>query len=406
MNKNLYIIIFIAGSVLIAVLMALSIFRPSSTKEQINNSTVAPTSVPIYRPGSRNIPSHSPLIPTPMLPLEKREMSFTLQNFTPYSSSAFNIGYSTLNDKFYIEQKNNQADEEFQLFLKKNGIENMYNKYPDLFEIKSTNIAILIQNENDSLPNGDGFEDELLSSTSPTGTSTYQQQGKQNQTSSFNTLVKNLLSFKVPDTSTTETLVVDVPFDSGVTPTTSLISNTQVSGLPEKPFIFIQPLSPSYKQSVQYDWGPYRCFNPPGQQPGAKAIQAYINEHWGGGTGYIGNCTPKNGKYSIHAEGRAVDSFFYVGDKLQQGNEAFGWLLTNASAIGIQYIKYWRVQWAAGNKLGLHCVTDARDQAVHSTHIHFELNWAGSKKQTPYFTQGAMRPSTIKINQEVCPIVK
>lgn len=406
MSKNFSVIIFSAGSVLTAVLFALSVFRSDPTIEQNNSSKRVPTAIPVFRSRSYDPPSLSPVAPTPMLPLEKREISFKLQNFMPYSSDALSIGYSTLTDKFYIEQKNSQADEEFQFFLKKNGLGNIYDTYPDLFEIKSTNIAILIQNENNTLPEGDGFEVELLRSVPLTGTSTYQQQRKQNQTSSFNSLVKNLMTVKVPEATITKKFVVDVPLGGGITPTTAQVSTTQYTGSTEKPFIFNQPLSPAYKQNVQYDWGPYSCFNPPGQQSGAKAIQAYINEHWGGGTGYIGNCTPKNGKYSIHAEGRAVDSYFYVGDKMKEGNEAFGWLLTNASAIGIQYIKYWRVQWAAGNKLGLHCVTDARDQAVHSTHIHFELNWAGAKKQTPYFTQGAGRPSTIKIDQDVCPIVK
>lgn len=404
MNKQFTIIISITTALLVSLLVAISFFRSQEKINQSTHSTVAPTSVPINRGSSPTSVGTHYVVPTPMMPVDKRDASFKLQGTLPYNSDALAIEYSTLSDKFYIEQKNAKADEEFQAFLEKNGLKEMYDKYPDLFVVKSTNIKNLIDQENRNLLDDSELSVEFATSPVPTlisqKPSTYAEQRNNNQLNAFESFTRSVFSFnKIVPTSTPQKILPNLVFTSDAPESTSQKSTTY------KQSPYIQPLSPAYKQNVQYDWGPYSCFNPPGQQPGAKAIQAYINAHWGGGTGYIGNCTPKDGKFSIHAEGRAVDSYFYVGDKMQQGNAAFGWLLTNAQNIGIQYIKYWRVQWAAG-KLGLHCVTDARDQAVHSTHIHYELNWAGAKQQTPYFTQGINKPSTITINQDVCPIVK
>ncbi len=71
------------------------------------------------------------------------------------------------------------------------------------------------------------------------------------------------------------------------------------------------------------------------EQPGAKALQLYVNSQWGGGTVWIQNCRNQssgNGRLSVHAQGRAVDSFFDANNpaQLDNGNSAFEWLLTNA----------------------------------------------------------------------------
>ncbi len=142
------------------------------------------------------------------------------------------------------------------------------------------------------------------------------------------------------------------------------------------------------------------------EQPGAKEIQRYINSIWGGGTGYITVCkevSTGGGATSVHSEGRAVDSSFNALSPtgLDSGNKTFEWLLTNAEAIGVQYIKFWRVQWSP--KAGISCVSTKDDQVTHSNHLHFELNWAGARQETPYFTSGGITDSTVTINQEICP---
>ncbi len=144
------------------------------------------------------------------------------------------------------------------------------------------------------------------------------------------------------------------------------------------------------------------------EQAGAKQIQLDINTMWGGGTGSILACrevSTGGGSRSVHSEGRAIDSFFNVStpEELREGNQAFGWLLANADNIGIQYLKFWRVQWSPSR--GINCVKSRDDQSVHSNHLHAELNWSGSNKQTPYFTSGEKDDFAVNIDQGICPLL-
>lgn len=142
------------------------------------------------------------------------------------------------------------------------------------------------------------------------------------------------------------------------------------------------------------------------QQPGSKAIQLLLDSKFGGGTNSIYNCRLARGSsstVSMHASGRAVDSYHYVTnpDDLRRGNEAMGWLIANAELIGLQLVVFWRLAWTP--KQGLRCNTSAFNQRVHSTHLHFDLNWDGALKKTPHFNGQPAGDATVEINQDLCP---
>ncbi|MCA9348877.1 hypothetical protein KC878_01895 [Candidatus Saccharibacteria bacterium] len=125
------------------------------------------------------------------------------------------------------------------------------------------------------------------------------------------------------------------------------------------------------------------------QQPGAKAIQKLVNDKYGqGGTGVIGRC--RDAGPDMHSTGRAVDSYFkaYVPAELAKGNSALGWLVTNADIFGIDYAKFWKVEWYRSK--GWQCVASAKSAQEHITHIHFQLSWDGAVEKTAYFTDGAV----------------
>lgn len=104
----------------------------------------------------------------------------------------------------------------------------------------------------------------------------------------------------------------------------------------------------------------------------------------------------------IHQEGRAQDVYAWVSrGEMEKGNSIFEWLISNADLMGIQYIKYWKVEWNPTQ--GVKCVNSVDQRNNHSTHIHYELNWDGAKANTPYFTSGQGRNSYITINQDICP---
>lgn len=138
-------------------------------------------------------------------------------------------------------------------------------------------------------------------------------------------------------------------------------------------------------------------------QSGARAVAEFVKERWGksyGGYDCRGKSTNPD-DLSIHAEGRAIDQFYNAFDptELQEANETFGWLLANAESIGIQYVKYWKLQWSPSR--GLRCVQDQSDIQVHSNHIHYEVNRPASSEQTPWFTNPTdLTPFTI--DQGLC----
>ncbi len=171
----------------------------------------------------------------------------------------------------------------------------------------------------------------------------------------------------------------------------------------------------SYKKSVRQDWKSYMVndasgaciFNGTqpagvrrGEQIGAKELQGILKARYGDdGRGSLLNCGAPPSK---HAEGRAIDWGFDARypDQLAKTNQAMGWLIANAEAYGIQYIKYWKVQWTPAR--GVYCVEDKTQQYQHRSHIHIDLNWDGSLKKTSGFTGGGANNSAVKIDQEMC----
>jgi len=146
-----------------------------------------------------------------------------------------------------------------------------------------------------------------------------------------------------------------------------------------------------------------------GEQPGAKELQKLVNDRYGqGGVGFIFNCRAMTGnptEPSVHGTGRAVDSYFNAlnATEVQKGSDALGWLVANAKLFGVQYAKFWRVAWSP--QKGFHCVTDKADQGVHSTHVHFEVNWDGALRKTPYFTGTPFSQTGISVSQDICPVL-
>ena len=144
------------------------------------------------------------------------------------------------------------------------------------------------------------------------------------------------------------------------------------------------------------------CPTKPPQWTGTNKLRTDIGIMFEGSTvnQYYNTRTCSGG--DIHKEGRASDVYARVDEgQTEKGNSMFEWLLSNADLIGIQYIKYWKVEWAP--TIGIRCVNTVEQRNSHSTHIHYELNWDGAKSQTPYFVSGQKRDSFISINQDICP---
>lgn len=160
------------------------------------------------------------------------------------------------------------------------------------------------------------------------------------------------------------------------------------------------PLGGYLVPNIQRDTDADSCTG--GLQPGTQELGDYVAERWDTNAGgYACRSKSTGPELSIHAEGRAVDADFNAFDpaQLQRGNEVFGWLLANAESIGIQYVKFWKLQWSPVR--GLRCVTDAGDIANHSTHIHYEVNRSAARQGTPWFTTPTDYAPLI-INQGLC----
>ncbi len=138
-------------------------------------------------------------------------------------------------------------------------------------------------------------------------------------------------------------------------------------------------------------------------QLGARELQVLINTKYGqGGLGPSWRCRDRGTKPDAHPTGRAIDSYFNSRkpEELSKGNNAMGWLITNADIFGIEYVKYWRLQWSKSKGYSCAPIQD------HWSHIHFQVNWDGALRKTAYFT-GAATPKddTQHINQEICPLL-
>ncbi len=82
-------------------------------------------------------------------PEEKQRLE-SLNSQLPYNSPAFEIAYSDLLNKYFINKKGENFDAEFRKFLEENGLLALYQKYPSLFEIVNVDdINTAIKNAED-----------------------------------------------------------------------------------------------------------------------------------------------------------------------------------------------------------------------------------------------------------------
>lgn len=380
----------------------MSVLRTTSRPNpSITDQLAVPTNTPITRTGNNSNVSNT--FPASSLNQEQRKVISNFKNLPSYESDALAISYSALTGKIYIEKRNDQSDTELQKILKINGLTELYSRNHELFKIVKTNIYEEMSEEEELLT-----EIDLQSTkpgTTPSPSLSYDQQRRQNQTSSFNVLVKNLMSFRLPEKSLQDKLVISLFRAENTNSESGTGTNFSPDGAPALPS---QPVEGarigSYKMRVKYDWKnsvtPICVL-----QPGTSSLVSYLKKTFGSVASYgiQANCINIP---SMHSDGRAVDYFFQANNpsQLKTGNEVFAWLLTNAQNVGIQYIKFWRVHWSPTT--GVHCVDNTinkNDMYSHSNHIHFELNLAGAHKETPFFTRGTSLPAAMTINQEICP---
>lgn len=405
MNKRFSIVLTIATVILIGLILTLSLLRTTSQKKPLEvDPLVTPTGISVNRDGD-NISATQIAVAKSNLSNEQRSTLQSFEQFVPYETDSLILSYSNLTNKIYIEKKNDKADIELQEFLERNGLTELYSQYPELFKIVKTNIYEEMSEEEEVLTEIDLQSN--IPSTTPYPTLRYDQQRRQNQTSSFNILVKNLMSFRIPEKSSRDKLVLSLSRNENATIESGTGSNSSPEGAPSLPSKPVEGAQiGSYKMRVKYDWkkeiDPVCIL-----QPGTSSLVSYLKRTFGSLASYGISANCKNIP-SMHSEGRAVDYFFQANNpsQLKTGNEAFAWLLTNAQNVGIQYIKFWRVHWSPTT--GIHCVDNTinkNDMYAHSNHIHFELNLAGAHKETPFFTKGISAPAAMKINQDICPLL-
>ena len=148
------------------------------------------------------------------------------------------------------------------------------------------------------------------------------------------------------------------------------------------------------QRDIAYEHPTRNCSH--GAQSGAIEFGNYMREHFGSlmnlsidGEGIqIYNCRSVRGgsSPSVHSEGRAVDVFIPMRNGTANntnGDVIANWLIDNAKTIGIQYIIWDRTSWKAAGNPSQKCYTGTHP---HNDHIHVELTWAASRKQTPFFT--------------------
>lgn len=212
MNKT-FIILTIAATVLLLVLLVvLSLFRSKIQSDITSPSVPAPTAFQLKREGETPSSTNQSGFGTNLSPTTLKAMAIA-QNKLPISTDSAQIDYSTLTNKIYVQTSSDLSEEDLQKLLEDVGLANLYSTNPGLFVITRSRLAPLITREEQALDfSPDDQEDE---STKPL---TYGEQRKQNQTTSFNTLVKNLLSFQVPGEETKDILTIPVSFGSATSP--------------------------------------------------------------------------------------------------------------------------------------------------------------------------------------------
>lgn len=166
-----------------------------------------------------------------------------------------------------------------------------------------------------------------------------------------------------------------------------------------RPVLLTQPI-----EDLHYDHAK-RCL--PDPQPGALALQSWLQRHWRGVSWGIVRCSKLSpDDYSVHAEGRALDWHLDAGDGAQRraamrliemllasdrdGNEA-----ALARRMGVQGLIFNCRSWFGyGDDLGPYSYCYRGDgkrrkhldrTLAHRDHIHIELNWAGARKLTSFW---------------------
>lgn len=212
MNKTFIILTISATVLLFVLLIVLSSFR-SQVKSDIESSSFpAPTAFQLKREGGVVPSDNQPGFGSNLTPTTIKALVYA-QTKLPISTDSAQIDYSTLTNKIYIQTTTDLSKEDLLKLLGNTGLINLYSTNPGLFVITRSRLAPLIMSEEQALDfSPDDLEDESIIPL------TYGEQRKQNQTSSFNTLIKNLLSFQVPGDETKDIFTVPVSLVSETSP--------------------------------------------------------------------------------------------------------------------------------------------------------------------------------------------
>lgn len=162
MNRTFVVIISIATILLVVLLIILSLLRSQPKTEETPNQTAFPTDVPRRVGYSKNSNKEVPTVSK-----EDLDILHTFQSKLPYETDTLAIDYSSLTNKVYLEEKNENAELELETFLKANGLKELYDKKPALFVKTKSNIKKSILEEEQILLED---EEDLLFDTSPTPT--------------------------------------------------------------------------------------------------------------------------------------------------------------------------------------------------------------------------------------------
>lgn len=146
-------------------------------------------------------------------------------------------------------------------------------------------------------------------------------------------------------------------------------------------------------QTVRYD-NPPAWAGVPGNctgtfTDGAATLKAYLQANFAGISGIYGydcranSATPS--ETSVHGTGRALDIMIpMVGGRANSavGDPIANWLVTNASALGVQYVIWNRVRWSGSRTPR---VAPYTGPSPHTDHVHMELNHDGANRRTAWF---------------------
>jgi hypothetical protein len=153
------------------------------------------------------------------------------------------------------------------------------------------------------------------------------------------------------------------------------------------------------RQRARYDGAPAwtgREVCAGGQTAGARALAAYLQQHFEGILSVGGyNCrvnTANASAASVHATGRALDVMVPNADGPTVGalgDRIGAWLVEHATEIGVQYIIWTRVSWNPNR-------SDPQFRpytgpSPHVDHLHVELNEDAAAQRTPWFSDGINR---------------